>query len=76
MVYRDRIEIDPNVCSGKPVIRGTRILVTSILSQLSAGESTQAICQGYPELTDEDIRAALEFAKESVEATEISALRD
>ena len=76
MVYRDRIEIDPSVCSGKPVIRGTRILVNSILSQLSAGESYQAIRQGYPELTDQDIRAALEFAKESVEATEIAALRD
>jgi uncharacterized protein (DUF433 family) len=76
MVYRDRIEIDPKVCSGKPVIRGTRILVTSILSQLSAGESAQTIREGYPELTDEDIRAALEFAKESVEATEITALRD
>ena len=76
MVYRDRIEIDPKVCNGKPVIRGTRILVTSILSQLSAGESCQAIRKGYPELTDEDIRTALEFAKESVEATEIAALRD
>lgn len=76
MVYRDRIEIDPNICSGKPVIRGTRILVTSVLSQLSAGESSQAIRQGYPELTEEDIRAVLEFAKESVESTEIVALRD
>ena len=76
MVYRDRIEIDPNVCSGKPVIRGTRILVTSILSQLSAGESSLTIQQGYPELSAEDIRAALEFAKEAVESTEIAALRD
>ena len=76
MVYRDRIEIEPSVCSGKPVIRGTRILVTSILSQLSAGESTEAIRQGYPELTEEDIRAALEFAKESIESTEIASLRD
>jgi uncharacterized protein (DUF433 family) len=76
MTYRERIEINPNVCSGKPVIRGTRILVTSILSQLSAGESSQAIRQGYPELAEEDIRAALEFAKESAESTEIAALRD
>lgn len=75
-MYRDRIEIDPGVCSGKPVIRGTRILVTSILSQLSAGQSVPAVRQGFPELTDEDIRAALEFAKESVESTEICALRD
>ena len=75
-MYRDRIEINPQVCSGKPVIRGTRVLVTSILSQLSAGESVEAVRQGYPELTDEDVRAAIEFAKESVEATEIAALRD
>ena len=67
---------DPSVCSGKPVIRGTRILVTSILSQLSADESSLTIQQGYPDLSAEDIRAALEFAKETVESTEIAALRD
>lgn len=76
MVYRDRIEIDPKICSGKPVIRGTRILVTSILSQLAAGESFEKIRQGFPGLTDEDIRSAVEYAKESVEATELAALRD
>ncbi len=76
MVYRDRIEIDPKICSGKPVIRGTRILVTSILSQLAAGESFEKIRQGFPGLTGEDIRSAIEYAKESVEATELAALRD
>lgn len=76
MIYRDRIEIDPKICSGKPVIRGTRILVTSILSHLSAGESVEALRRGYPELTDEDVRAAIEFARESVEATEIASIRE
>jgi uncharacterized protein (DUF433 family) len=76
MVYRDRIEIDPNICSGKPVIRGTRILVTSILSQLAAGESFDTIRKGFPGLTDDDIKAVIEFAKESVEATGLSGLRD
>ena len=76
MVYRDRIEIDPKICSGKPVIRGTRILVTSILSQLGAGESFESIRTGFPGLTDDDIRAAVEFAKESVESTELAVLRD
>jgi len=76
MVYRDRIEIDPKICSGKPVIRGTRILVASILSQIAAGESFDGVRQGFPGLTDDDIRAALEFAKESVEATELTALHD
>jgi uncharacterized protein (DUF433 family) len=76
MVYRDRIEIDPKICSGKPVIRGTRILVTSILSQIGAGESFESIRRGFPGLTDDDIRAAVEFAKDSVEATELAVLRD
>jgi uncharacterized protein (DUF433 family) len=76
MVYRDRIEIDPNICTGKPVIRGTRILVTSILSQLAAGETFDAIRKGFPGLADDDIKAAIEFAKQSVEATELAALRD
>jgi uncharacterized protein (DUF433 family) len=76
MIYRDRVEIDPGICSGKPVIRGTRILVTSILSQLAAGESFDAIRKGFPGLVDDDIRAAIEFAKQSVEATELAALRD
>jgi uncharacterized protein (DUF433 family) len=76
MFYRERIEIDPAICSGKPVIRGTRILVTSILSQLAAGESFEAIRKGFPGLTDDDVRAALEFAKDSVESTELAGLRD
>ena len=76
MLFRDRIEINPAICSGKPVIRGTRILVTSILSQLAAGESVEAIRKGFPGLTNYDIRAAIEFAKESVESTELTSLRD
>jgi uncharacterized protein (DUF433 family) len=76
MVYRDRIEIDPKICSGKPVIRGTRVLVTSVLSQLAAGESFATIRKGFPGLADEDIRTAIEYARESVEATELTALHD
>ena len=75
-MYHDRIEIDPTVCSGKPVIRGTHILVTSILSQLAAGESFDAVREGFPGLADNDIKAAIEFARESVEATGITGLRD
>jgi len=76
MVYRDHIEIDPAICSGKPVIRGTRVMVTSILSQLAAGESFAQIRRGFPGLSDDHIRAAIEFARESVDSTELSALRD
>ena len=75
MLYHGRIEFDPAVCSGKRVIRGTRILVTSILSQLPAGESFDAIRTGFSGLADRDIKAAIEFAKESGEGTD-AALHD
>jgi len=51
----ERIEIDPRICNGKPVIRGTRIPVTVILEQIAEGESWETILKGYPELTREDI---------------------
>jgi uncharacterized protein (DUF433 family) len=67
----ERIEIDPRVCGGKPVVRGTRIPVTVILDQLAAGEAWDSILRGYPELTPEDIRAALQYAKASIEHREV-----
>lgn len=76
MVYRDRIQIDPKICGGKPAIRGTRILVTSIPSQLAAGESSKEIRQGFPRLSDKNVHSAIEYAEGSVQATELSALGD
>jgi uncharacterized protein (DUF433 family) len=67
----DRIEIDPRVCGGKPVIRGTRIPVSVILEQLAEGESWDEVLAGYPELKREDIRAALFFATASIDHMEI-----
>lgn len=67
----DRIEIDPRRCGGTPVIKGTRIPVAVVLDQLADDETWQSVLQGYPELTRDDIRAALIFAKASVEHTEI-----
>lgn len=57
-----RIQIDPAVCHGKPVIRGTRVLISTILSALGAGDSVEAILQDYPNITRDDVDAALEFA--------------
>jgi uncharacterized protein (DUF433 family) len=65
-----RIEINPRVCGGKPVIKGTRIPVTVILDELAAEESWDAVLQGFPELTRDDVRAVLAFAKRSIEHTE------
>ena len=69
----DRIEINPRVCNGNPVIRGTRIPVAVILDHLAADETWESILEGFPELAREDIAAALVFAREFIEHTEIVA---
>lgn len=71
---QQRIEIDPRRCGGTPVIRGTRIPVAVILDQLATGETWDSLLRGYPELTRDDIEAALLFAKASVEHTEIASV--
>ena len=60
----DRISIDPNVCFGKPCIKGTRIWVSLILDFLASGETPQQILANYPQLTEEDLRAAIAYAAE------------
>lgn len=57
------ISIDPAVCHGKPVIRGTRVLVSTILGALAGGDSCEMIAEDY-EITLEQISAALQFASE------------
>ncbi len=74
MNYRDRVEINPLICSGKPVIKGTRILVSGLINQLAAGESIDDLKRGYPGLTDEDIRAALAYAASTLENVELEEL--
>ncbi|MBA2374850.1 MAG: DUF433 domain-containing protein [Actinomycetota bacterium] len=62
MNYMERIRIDPAVRSGKPTIRGTRITVYDILEYLASGMSQDEILADFPDLSSEDIRAALLFA--------------
>ncbi len=57
-----RLQIDPAVCHGKPVIRNTRVLASTILGALSGGDSIEMILEDYPSISKEDIFAALEFA--------------
>jgi len=59
-----RISIDPNVCFGKPCIRGTRIWVSLIVENLAEGVSEAELLVAYPQLSIEDIRAALAYAAE------------
>jgi uncharacterized protein (DUF433 family) len=59
-----RISVDPNICFGKPCIRGTRIWVSLILDFLASGETTESILAEYPQLTREDVLAALAYGAE------------
>lgn len=58
----ERIAVDPDVLAGKPVVRGTRILVAPIVRLLAQGSSEPEILGDYPRLRPEDIRAALAYA--------------
>tara|TARA_B100000315_G_scaffold29647_1_gene25196 strand:- start:23896 stop:24117 length:222 start_codon:yes stop_codon:yes gene_type:complete len=58
----DRITVNPKVCSGKPCIKGTRIMVKNILGMIAGGDTVDKILEAYPELTREDIVEALDYA--------------
>jgi uncharacterized protein (DUF433 family) len=58
----NRISISPDVCNGRPVVRGTRIAVQTILEFLAAGDSVEDVLEEYPRLTRADVRACLDYA--------------
>jgi uncharacterized protein (DUF433 family) len=60
--WREMISVNPDVCHGKPCIKGTRIMVSIILDYLKAGETHQEILKQYPTLKEQDIRAAIAYA--------------
>ena len=60
----ERISIDPRVCFGKPTVRGTRIWVSLILDLLAGGMSMGELLEAYPQLTAEDILAAIAYGAE------------
>jgi uncharacterized protein (DUF433 family) len=62
MNWRERIEINPEVLAGKPVVRGTRLAVEFILELLAAGQTEADILSNYPRLTHEDLLACLSYA--------------
>lgn len=66
MTVTDRIEIDPKVMLGKPVIRGTRITVELLLRKLAEGATEANLVDAYPRLTREDIQAAIGYAADTL----------
>jgi uncharacterized protein (DUF433 family) len=67
----ERIVTDPNVCGGKPTVRGTRIMVRNILGMVAGGYTVDRILQAYPELAAEDVQAALEYAADVIDEEQV-----
>ena len=75
MIYSremDRIYVNPDICSGKPVIRGTRIMVRNILGMVAGGYSVDQILDAYPSLTREDVSSALEYAARVIDDEQVA----
>jgi uncharacterized protein (DUF433 family) len=66
MTINDRIEVNPKVMMGKPVIRGTRLTVELVLRKISEGASEADLMEAYPRLTREDIQAAIRYAADTL----------
>ena len=62
LALNDRIEINPAICHGKPVVLGTRVMVSQILGALSGGDSIDEVLMDYPSISPEDLSAVFAFA--------------
>lgn len=71
--YKDRITVDPEIMLGKPVIKGTRITVELILKKLSEGMTMEELLKAYPQLTKEDILAAIAYSADVISQEELIA---
>jgi len=71
MLVTDRIETNPKVMMGKPVVRGTRITVELILRKISEGASEEELLDAYPRLTVKDIKAAIRYAADTLAHEEV-----
>lgn len=70
-VMDDRIVVDSKICSGKPTVRGTRIMVKNILGMVAGGDTVARIVDRYPELTVLDVTAALEYASQVIDEEKV-----
>jgi len=67
----ERIIIDPEICSGKPTIKGTRIMIKNILGMIAGNYTIDRIIQAYPELTKEDVVEALDYTMQVVDEEKV-----
>ena len=66
------IVVDPNICGGKPTIKGTRIMVKNILGMIAGSYTVEKIISSYPELTQEMVTAALEYTAAVIDEEQIA----
>lgn len=71
MLWKERIVIDPNVLTGKPVIRGTRPAVEFVVDLLAQGWTEMQIRENFPGITAENIRACLQYASDVVKSERV-----
>ena len=64
--WRQKIVIDPAIHHGEPCIKGTRVPVSVVVGSIADGDTWEQILEAWPQLTSEDVRAALKFAAEAV----------
>ena len=69
----NRIEVNPDICSGKPVIRGTRIMVRNLLGMIAGGYTVDRVLEAYPDLSRDDGISALEYAAWVVDEEQVVA---
>jgi uncharacterized protein (DUF433 family) len=60
--WREYVTVDPEVCHGKPCVKGTRVMVSVILANLAVGQTPEEIVESYPSVTREAIQASLAYA--------------
>ncbi len=69
--WRERIEVNPEVMTGKPVIKGSRLTVDHVIELLAEGWSTEQITEEYPGITAEDVAACLAYASEVIKSEKV-----
>ena len=71
MTWRSRIETNPEVLTGKPVVKGTRIAVEFVVGLLAQGWTVDEILDQYPALSREDVQACLQYASETLKSERV-----
>lgn len=76
MSWRERVVIDPAVHQGDPCIKGTRVPVSVVIARIAEGDPFDQLIAAYPQLTQDDIKAALKFAAEAVNNSDFVPLQN